>query len=262
MSKLIWTGLEDSGKTLCMATMAGNILYRNAKWLKEQKRFAKKHGVQAFKEKYKRDEIIPRPIIYNCPFSNVFLDEARALSIPTRKWKDLEELPSLNGADLFIDEVGTYFDSRTYSMLPLDIRLWLAQASKLGVDIFGAAQDFAQVDISFRRLTTHLYLVTKLAGSMRPHPTRPPVKRIWGICTVREMDPINYDTSEGQNNPKGWPWPFFIRRSACELFDTTKRIEKSAPPPYKHVPRRCEEPNCKFEQFHFEHGVKHKVTHL
>lgn len=262
MSKLIWTGLEDSGKTLCMASMAGNILYRNAKWYEKQKKFAAKYGARAFQDEFKRPEPIARPIVYNCPFSDTFLNEAKRLGVPTRKWKDLEQLIPMQGCDLFVDEIGTYFDSRTYANLPLDIRLWLAQASKMGVDMFGAAQDFAQIDISFRRLTTHLYLVTKLAGSMRPHPTRPPVKRIWGVCTVREMDPVSYDTSEGQNNSKGWPWPFFIRRSQCELFDTTKRIEKSAPPPYKHVMRRCEVEGCKFEMYHTEHGAKHKVTHL
>jgi len=243
MSKVIWTGLEDSGKSLEVARMAAHIMYRNAKWLKKSK--------------------LPRPIVYNMPFSAKFLDECARLGVPTRRWKDLEELVDLKGCDLFVDEIGTYFDSRTFANLPLDVRLWLAQASKLGVDMFGAAQDFAQIDVSFRRLTTHLYLVTKLMGSMRPHPTRPPVKRIWGVYTVREMDPRTYDTgTNAEENSKGFPWPNFIHKVHCELYDTTKRIEKSAPPPFKHVERRCEVPGCHLKMYHTVDGVTHKVTHV
>jgi len=243
MSKLIWTGLEDSGKSLEVARMAAHIMYRNAKWNKTSK------------EK--------RAIVYNMPFSKKFLDECARLGVPTRKWKDLEELIDLKGVDLFVDEIGTYFDSRTFANLPLDIRLWLAQASKLGVDMFGAAQDFAQVDISFRRLTTHLYLVTKLMGSMRPHPTRPPVKRIWGVYTVREMDPRTYDTgTNAEENAQGWPWPHFIYREHCDLYDTTMRIAKSAPPPFKHIARRCEVEGCKLDLYSFEHGQKHRISHV
>lgn len=243
MSKVIWTGLEDSGKSLEVARMASHIMYRNAKWAKKSKEL--------------------RPIVYNMPFSDKFLNECARLGVPTRKWKDLEELVHLKGCDLFVDEIGTYFDSRTFANLPLDIRLWLAQASKLGVDMFGAAQDFAQVDVSFRRLTTHLYLVTKLAGSMRPHPTRPPVKRIWGVYTVREMDPRTYDTgTNAEENAKGWPWPHFIYKEHCELYDTTQRIEKSAPPPFKHVARHCEINGCNLKMYHTHNGQVHKISHV
>jgi len=243
MSKVIFTGLEDSGKSLEVARMAANIMYRNAKWNKTSS------------EK--------RAIVYNMPFSDKFLDECDRLGVPHRKWKDIEELVDLKGVDLFVDEIGTYFDSRTFANLPLDIRLWLAQASKMGVDMFGAAQDFAQIDISFRRLTTHLYLVTKLMGSMRPHPTRPPVKRIWGIYTVREMDPRTYDTgANAEGNQMGWPWPHFIYKEHTELYDTTKRIAKSAPPPFKHIARRCEVEGCKMELYNFEHGQKHRIIHV
>jgi len=118
MAKTIFSGLEDSGKSYMLAHTASEIAYRNAKWLKIT-------GV-------------PRPIISNLRFEPSFEQHVVTdLGIPIRYWKDISELREITNADLFIDEVGTYFDSRTFKDLPLDIRLWLAQASKLGVDIYG-----------------------------------------------------------------------------------------------------------------------------
>jgi len=243
MAKVIFSGLEDSGKSLMLATRAGQLVERNAKWLKITG--------------------IPRPIYSNLEFQKEFTDYADSLGIPIRYWKDLEELPELKNCDLIIDEVGAYFDSRTFKDLPLDLRLWLAQASKLGVDIYGSAQDFAQVDLTFRRLTTELFHITKLIGSARPSPTRPPVKRIWGVCMIRELDPVGYDEQKRAFNNSGiMPSWFFIRKEYCEIFDTTKRIAKSLPPPYKHVERRCVDPNCKFEMFITRDGHKHKISHV
>jgi len=248
MGKIIWTGLEDSGKSYMLAKASVKIAYRNAKW-------QEKTGVY-------------RPIISNVPYTQAFLDLCKELDVPVENWKDLEELPKLSdrwpgGGDIFVDEIGTYFDARTFKDLPLDIRLWLAQASKLGWDMYGAAQDFAQVDIAFRRLTNQLFYVRKLAGSRRPAPSKPGIKFIWGICTIREMDPVGYDEKMMAFNQKSvFPWPFFIRKDFCEIFLTNKRVPKSAPPPFKHIARRCEVAGCGLEMFHTVKGVKHKIVHV
>jgi len=243
MAKIIFTGLEDSGKSYKLAVTAGELIERNAKWLKM--------GCK------------PRPIVTNLEFMPWFNEYAESLGIPIRTWRDLEELPDMKNCDLFIDEVGTYFDSRTFKDLSLDVRLWLAQASKLGVDMYGSAQDFAQVDISFRRLVTGLYEITKLAGSQRPAETRPPVKRIWGVCTMKQMDPVGYDEQKKAfNNISVIPSVFFIRKQYCEIFDTTKRIAKSKPVPYKHIIRPCADPSCSFKLYEKVGGITHKVTHV
>lgn len=244
MAKTIFAGLEDSGKSLQLAIHAGKLAERNAKWMK-------KTG-------------IPRPIVSNLEFQEPFFKYVtEELGIPIKYWKDLEELPSLTDCDLIIDEVGAYFDSRTFKDLPLDLRLWLAQASKLGVDIYGSAQDFAQVDITFRRLTTSLYEITKLIGSSRPTKTRPSSKRIWGLCQMRQLDPVGYDEQKKAfNNSSVLPSWFLIKRAHCEIFDTTKRIAKSKPTPYKHVVRPCAEPGCKFALYETKNGIQHKVQHV
>lgn len=243
MAKTIFSGLEDSGKSLKLAEYAGKIVERNSDWAKVTGK--------------------PRPLVSNLEFMPDFFTWAtEEKGIPIRYWKDLEELPTLQNCDLIIDEVGAYFDSRTFKDLPLDIRLWLAQASKLGVDIYGSAQDFAQVDITFRRLTTTLFHITKLMGSPRPAETRPPVKRIWGVCMMRELDPVGYDEQKRKfNNAAILPKWFFIREEICRIFDTTKRIAKTAPPPYKHVERACAD-GCDFSLYRMVHGHKHKISHV
>jgi hypothetical protein len=246
MAKVVYTGAEDSGKSYQLALRAGKLVERNARWLKIT-------GV-------------PRPIASNLQFMPWFEELAESKKVPIKYWKDLEELPSLNGCDLIIDEMGSYFDSRTFKDLSLDVRLWVAQASKLGTDIYGSAQDFAQVDISFRRLvrgpTNGLFAIGKLVGSDRPHPTKPPVKHIWGFCMMRELDPLKLNDETNQFAAQGLPHLFFIRKEICTIFDTTKRIAKSAPVPYKHIERRCTDPDCKFEKNRMRGGVHYQIQHV
>jgi len=234
MSKTIFSGLEDSGKSYQLAITAGWLAERNSRWLK-------KTGVA-------------RPIVSNLKFETWFEEYVeKELGIPILYWHNLEDLPTMKDLDLIIDEVGAYFDSRTFSDLPLEVRLWLAQASKLGVQIYGSAQDFAQVDLSFRRLTTSLVHITKIMGSPRPSKTKPPVKFIWGICSMRELDPMGYKEDEKKFTASGiLPKFFFIRKEYCKIFDTNRRVAKSKPVPYKHIERRCELKDCAF----------HKLSHV
>jgi len=193
---------------------------------------------------------VPRPIVSNLKFEEWFEKYVEdELKIPIMYWQNLADLPTMTNLDLIIDEIGAYFDSRTYADLPLEVRLWLAQASKLGVDIYGSAQDFAQVDLAFRRLTTSLLHVTKLAGSSRPAKTKPKVSFIWGVCSIRELDPMGYKEDEKKFTATGiLPKFFFIRKEYCKIFDTTRRVEKSKPVPYKHIDRSCELSSCDYHR--------------
>jgi len=246
MAKTIFSGAEDSGKSYMLAETCMKLADRNAAWLKLTG--------------------IPRPIVSNLRFSPWFVEELESMGIPIRYWQDLEELEDLKECDLIIDEVGTYFDSRGFKDLPLSIRLWLAQASKMGCDIYGSAQDFAQVDVSFRRLVAStgggLFHITKLIGSDRPAATKPPVKRIWGVCTMRELDPVAYDEESKKFSGSAWPKIFFLRAAVCRVFDTTARIPKSSPPPYKHIARRCTVPGCRMGLHEIHDGVHYRVTHV
>lgn len=231
--KVIYSGLEGSGKSLQLAMTAVEIVKRNIKW-------RKKTG-------------IVRPIWSNLKFSEFFHDASLEAGVPIHYWENLDDLIKITNADVFIDEVGNYFDSRLWSDLSLDARRWLSQGSKSGIELYGSAQDFAQVDKAFRRLVNHLYLITKICGSSRPAATKPAPKHIWGICLKQELDPRGYDEDNKKFAGEGvFPSFFFIRKEYCDIFDTGQFIQRSAPLPFKHTERSCEDPDCSF----------HKIIHV
>jgi hypothetical protein len=231
MSKIIFTGLESSGKSLMLAMTAEKVLFRNAAWFK-------KSGIM-------------RPLHFNFPVSEGFQKTASELGISIGFWEHLDDLVELRDCDIFIDEIGTYFDARLWTELDLDIRRWIQMGAKMGIEIYGTAQDFAQVDLAFRRLVSELYLIRKLIGSGRPSNTKPPIKKIWGICSINELEVQGYDEKKKEFVSAGiLSWRFFrITRQACELFDTGHFIKRSKPRPLKHMVRIC--PDC---------GAK-RVTH-
>jgi len=223
MSKLIYSGLESSGKSLLLSMQVVDLVYRNHKW--------------------KKNTGLSRPIVSNLKFSQDFYSLASSLGVELLYWENLDDLISYENADIIIDEVGNYFDSRMWTDLSLDVRRWLTQGAKSGIEIYGSAQDFAQVDKAFRRLVNELYDITKLAGSPRPSATKPPIRRIWGLCVVRELDPRSYneDKKKFSSSFGGFSLPrfFLIKRRFCEIFDTTQKIQRSKPPFLVHEQRSC-----------------------
>jgi len=217
--KVIYSGLEGSGKSLKLAKVIRVLVHRNSKW-------------------FKKTGII-RPIASNMRFSEEFESWAHEMNVPIRYWTNVDDLTSLDNCDVIIDEVGNYFDSRMWQDLSLDTRRWLTQGSKCGIEIYGSAQDFAQVDKSFRRLVNCLYDIRKFIGSPRPAATKPPVKKIWGVCLMRSLDPQGYDEDKKAFNGSLIPTPFLIRKIDCDIFDTGQKIERSEYPALRHEARFC-----------------------
>jgi len=230
--KICYTGKESSGKSLKLAKVTKTLVIRNSRWLKES-------GVS-------------RPIASNLIFSKKFEEFAKEKGVKIIYWSNLDELISLRDCDIIIDEISNYFDSRGWKELNLDVRRWMSQGAKVGIEMYTSAQDFAQVDVAFRRLINHLYKITKVIGSRRPSATRPPVKSIWGICAVSELDPLRFDeVNDKFSKISTYPSLFFITKETCEIFDTTQQILKSKPLFYKHQQRFCQEEGCTYK--HTEH---------
>jgi len=221
--KVIYSGLESSGKSLRLAMLCVDLVHRNKKW-------AKITG-------------IPRPIYSNIQFSNEFTDYAKSQGIELKYWKNIDDLVKLDEADIICDEVGNYFDSRGWENLSLDCRRWLTQGAKTGIEFYGGAQDFAQVDIAFRRLVQDgdLKNIRKIVGSRRPSKTKPPVKFIWGICVMWDMDAQGYD-EKNKSFASGWipSAIFLIRKKYCRIFDTNQKLLLSELPALRHQVRFCE----------------------
>ena len=71
-------------------------------------------------------------------------------------------------------------------------------------------------------------------GSRDPSPTRPPIKRIWGLIMKREVDPLSYD-DEGNRKFVGYPSLITITKRRTKVFDTRQEIAIGAYPPLHHI---------------------------
>lgn len=236
---VIFTGLPGSGKSYKLGRTVVDVLYRNRKAHQkaEDTYWASNLPTLRYPE---------RRFLY----TNLQLGEAvmKEFGGYIKTWTDLRQLTPLRDCDVIIDEVATYFDARLWETLSLEMRRWLAQHRKFGIEIYGTSQDFAQVDKAFRRLTSDLLYLSKLVGSRDISATRPPPRFIWGLSLVRDLDPTVYDEQKSKFAASGIPKFMWISRRGTELFDTRAEVKLSSALPMKHIQKECEDVNCGFKK--------------
>lgn len=226
----IFTGLPGSGKTLKLARVAVEVLYRNVS--------LKKKG------------LAQRKMFSNIHFSPEVESEFRGF---IEYWSDPAELVKLRDCDVLWDEIATHLDATQWQNMSLELKRWLQQHRKYGIEIFGTTQDFAQIDKSMRRLTSDLVSITKIFGSPDPSPTRPVVKTAWGLCLLRVLDPQKYDETTSKFQAYGLlPRIMWISTKYVNIFNTREEILMGKYPPLRHIERDCEKSNC----------TVHKVIHV
>jgi len=224
--KTIYTGQESSGKTTMLSKHLKFVVKRNSSW----------------KKKYKID----RPIVGNIPWSDSFIKYANSKGVQVLEWHKIEDLPALRGCDLFIDEIGTYFPKEPYEWkdVPLSVKRWLPQSEKLGVHIYGTAQDYGQVNKDFRRLVKRLFEVKQSFGPRRPGnnlPYKPII--IFGLLVVHRLDARKFDGDQFEMKALNLiPWFKFYTSKTTNRFDTNKLVIETPLAPLKHIVRSC--PEC------------------
>lgn len=209
--KIIYTGIESSGKSLLLSRQAEKVRQRNEKWFK----------ITGLK----------RTMAFNSPMSEKFKNEIINSNINYLEFKNLDEILYLEEADIFIDEVIKFFPASGSSSLTNEQLHFITQGAKSGIHLWGASQDFSQVHKQFRLLVNEVYIITKLIGSRRPMKTAPPVKSIWGICSKRKVNPASFKgDSATMEQTEGGLSLFFIRKVDVERFDTSYKIPQSKLP--------------------------------
>jgi len=239
---VIFSGLPGSGKSLKLADTVVNLLYRNHSLYR---RSLKKYQTLRAKGK---DAIPPKPrVVYtNLKMSSQVEQYFKG---GFEYWTDLRQLTPLRDCDVVIDEVATYFDARLWETLSLEMRRWLAQHRKFGIEIYGTTQDFAQVDKAFRRLTSNLLYLKKFFGSRDISATTEAPKYVYGLVLVRELDPTVYDELKSKFAPAGIiPKFMFITKRRTQVFDTRAEVKLSSALPKRHIEHVCELPDCKFQK--------------
>jgi len=230
----IYTGLPGAGKTHKMAKTMISVLYRNKKWHEKQ---------------LKRDpKAKKREVWSNIKLSPTVEQEFDGF---IRYWSEPHELPLLRDVDVFWDEIATHLDSTQWQNMSLEIKRWLQQHRKFGIEIYGTTQDFAMIDKSMRRLTSDLYIITKLFGSRDKSNTKPNPRFIWGVSILRYMDPTTYDEMDSKKFAGGLPHFMWISKHSVNVFDTTQEVKMGKYPPLNHIERECIQKGCTF----------HKVVH-
>jgi len=229
MSIAIYSGKPGSGKSLKLADTIGSLLARNEKW----------HLKIAM-----TSDVVPpkRQIVSNIKLSKDIEDLYPGF---IKYWSDPVELITMRDCDIIWDEIATHLDSTQWQNVPLDLKRFLQQHRKRGIDIYGSTQAFAMVDISMRRLVDELSICSKLFGSPNPSATRPEVKSIWGMIWISHVDPLTFEDEK----PKrvGWDW-LWISQKLVQVYDTRQEITMGQYPPLKHIERSCIDPNCDFHR--------------
>lgn len=246
MAITIFTGLPGSGKSYKLGATVVAVLYRNkAIFDKLQREY------ESFPDRFiPKGKLLPEPPRRRLVHTNLKLTEEVEAEFPEFivYWTELKQLTPLRDCDVVIDEVATYFDARLWETLSLEMRRWLSQHRKFGIEIYGTSQDFAQVDKAFRRLTSGLLYITKIAGSRDISATRPNPTWIWGISIVRELDPTKYDEQKSKFEANGIPNFMLINRKGTEIFDTRAEVMLSSALPLKHIDKECEKVGCSFKK--------------
>lgn len=216
-----WTGLESAGKSQLMAVKAVEVLKRNIKWIKRREKL----GL----------EFIPRTMAFDSPMSELFIKNVEEHGMKYVHFYDLNDIMPLSQIDIFINEINKFFPQRGSDPLTREQAEFLSQGAKDGIDIYFCSQDFSQAHKQFRFLVNQIYHVTKWLGSRRPVASAPPVKRIWGFVTYREIDPRTFKGDNMTMDRMGLPAIYWINRQDTELYDTSYKVRGSKLPPIKMV---------------------------
>jgi len=209
-------GKPGQGKSLYTARLTRKLLKRNQKYWK-------KTGVK-------------RLIFSNIRFSPRFEKEAEGFLF---YWSTLEQLTKLADVDVIWDEIATELDARNFASISEEVKRFLSQYRKRGVDIYANTQDFSMIDMRARLMVTRVATLTKIIGSGDPSATKPRVKRIWGLVMIREVSDIL--SADPHNKKYSFLFSLFlIDREDVELYDTRQDIPLSPPLPLRHIVRRCE----------------------
>lgn len=205
-------GQPGNGKSLYTARTVRKIIKRNRKWA--EKTF-NETGISVI-----------RKVVSNLKFSLEFETECGEF---LSYWNSVDEVSKLRDCDLVWDEIATEMDARTFTTLSDDVKRFLSQYDKRGIEIYANTQDFSMIDLRARMFVTRVATMLKVLGSSRPSPTKPPIKKIWGLILIRDLS--DWKASDATKKTYNViPTFFFIEKRDVDIYDTRQSIESTQLP--------------------------------
>jgi len=212
----ITEGAPGQGKSLYTARTALKILRRNMRW---------------------EDQGNPRRQIWsNLKFSEEFEKQFEGY---ISYWSDSSQLVKLRDCDIIWDEIATELDARNWPNLSIEMKRFLSQYRKRGIDIYANTQDFSMIDQRARLMISNVRTLTKIIGSRDISTTKPPPKVIWGLCMIRDVQNFR-ETDPEKKKYDLIPSFIIISRDLVSIYDTRQDIALGKPPPLRHEVRMCE----------------------
>lgn len=212
----ITEGAPGQGKSLYTARTAKRLILRNINWHKKGN---------------------PKRIVWsNLKFSDNFEQKFKGWF---DYWSDSNQLIKLNDCDIIWDEIATELDARNFMNLSIEMKRFLSQYRKRGIDIYANTQDFSMIDARARLMISNVRQLTKIIGSRDISTTKPNPKIIWGLVLIRDV--INFkETTIDKKKFEMIPNFMFISRENVDIYDTRQDIPLGKPAPLKHIVRHCE----------------------
>jgi len=210
-------GAPGNGKSLYMARTTRWLINRNKKNFVKYGIFREVRANSKFSKKFEEDaKLIHEGVEYN------FLNY----------WETMSDVLKMRNVDIVWDEIATEMDAREAATLPREVKRFISQYRKRGLEIYSNTQDFSYVDKRARGFITNLFVLTKILGSPDPSPTKPPIKKIWGVIIKRQAKYESIRAETPERLEFHWlPSFFFIEKEDCESYDTLDDIPASPPLP-------------------------------
>lgn len=216
-------GSPGQGKSLYTADKATLLIDRNIRWYQKGGEKRVIWSNIRFSEEYERK------CLYGT--KDTFLEY----------WSDTSVLCNLRDVDILWDEIATELDARNWSDLSRELKRFLSQYRKRGVDIYANTQDFSMIDARARLMINKVFTLRKLFGSQDISTTKPLPKYIWGFILIREVQ--NFREVDPEKKKYNLiPQYLLIQKKLVELYDTRQDIEMGKLPHLRHTERTC--PDC------------------
>jgi len=220
----ITEGAPGQGKSLYTARTTRRLAQRNLKWFKNGNPLRFIYSNLKFSEEFEEEWTIET-------------NHGKVCMI--KYWTDSSELVKLRDVDIIWDEIATELDARNWVNLSIEMKRFLSQYRKRGIDIYANTQDFSMIDQRARLMISNVRTLTKILGSRDISTTKPPPKHIWGLIMMRDVTNFK-ETDPEKKKYEILPSFMFISRDLVKIYDTRQDIALGKPPPLRHEVRYCE----------------------